>query len=149
MKRAFSLIEILIVVAILGILAAIVMPEYLSHSQKAKEVTAKDNLRMLKDAIERYAVQHNGLSPGYRQENPSNPAGGIGILEGHLSPYLLKLPENPFNKLSVVKIIQNWEDFPAEPVEIDAVGWVYKPATKNVRLNWAGTDSEGLAYFDY
>lgn len=48
MNKGFSLVELLIVVAILGILAAIVMPEYQSHSQDAKEVAAKDNLRILR-----------------------------------------------------------------------------------------------------
>ena len=65
MRRGFSLVEILIVVAILGILAAIVLPEFQAHTQQAKEAAAKDNLRILRQQIELYAAQHNGLAPGY------------------------------------------------------------------------------------
>ncbi len=28
-------------------------------------------------------------------------------------------------------------------------GWLYKPATKEIRLDWLGTDSEGVRYYDY
>lgn len=65
MKKAFTLVEILIVVAILGILAAIVLPQFQSHTQQAKESAAKDNLRILRNAIELYAAQHDGVPPGY------------------------------------------------------------------------------------
>ncbi|RKY11715.1 MAG: hypothetical protein DRP65_03460, partial [Planctomycetota bacterium] len=50
MKKAFSLVELLIVVAILGILAAIVVPEFQTYTQQAKEAAAKDNLRILRNA---------------------------------------------------------------------------------------------------
>ncbi|MHC4236894.1 MAG: type IV pilin protein, partial [Planctomycetota bacterium] len=49
----------MIVVTILGSLAAIVIPEFSGHIQKAKESAAKDNLRILRQAIERYAQDHN------------------------------------------------------------------------------------------
>jgi len=43
--------EMLIVVAILGILAALVLPTFQGHIQQAKESAAKDNLRILRNAI--------------------------------------------------------------------------------------------------
>ena len=70
-KKAFTLIEILIVVAVLGILAALVIPEIQDYSQEAKESNAKANLRILRNAIERYAVEHDGLPPGYPADNPA------------------------------------------------------------------------------
>ena len=51
MKRAFTLVEILIVVALLGILAAIALPTFQDHIQQARESAAKDNLRILRNAI--------------------------------------------------------------------------------------------------
>ena len=70
MRKAFSLVELLIVTAIIGILAAIVIPEFQTHSQQAKETAAKDNLRILRNTIELYAVQHNGIPPGYVDNEP-------------------------------------------------------------------------------
>jgi general secretion pathway protein G len=66
-KKAFSLIELMIVVSILGIMAAIVAPLFRDNIQKTKEAAAKDSLRILRTAIEAYAAKNNGISPGYWQ----------------------------------------------------------------------------------
>ena len=63
MKRAFSIAELMIVLAVLGILAAIVVPHFRSYTTQAKEAVAKDHLRLLRSAIELYAVQHHGVPP--------------------------------------------------------------------------------------
>ena len=47
MKKAFTLVETLIVVAILGILTAIALPTFRGHIAEAKESAAKDILRIL------------------------------------------------------------------------------------------------------
>ena len=52
MKKAFTLVELMIVVAILGILAAIVIPEFQSHSEQASESAAKETLRTIRQQIE-------------------------------------------------------------------------------------------------
>lgn len=150
-KRAFTLIEILIVVAVLGILAAIVVPQIQDYSQQAKESNAKANLKILREAIERYAAQHNGVAPGYDQNDPSKTASPR-IFSSHLvgdGSYLLTIPRNPFNDSSALIIIPNGTDFPSEPSPNNLFGWIYKPATKTIKLNRPGTDSSGVAYFDY
>ena len=151
MKRAFSLLEMLIMVAVLGILAAVVLPEFQSHSQQAKESAAKDNLRILRNAIELYATQHNGVAPGYHNNDSSTFPRGPSfftqmIRDGH---YLSDWAKNPFNGKTAIKMVNNDEDFPTEPAFTDFCGWVYKPATKTIKLNWSGTDSQGVRYFDY
>jgi prepilin-type N-terminal cleavage/methylation domain-containing protein len=60
-KAAFTLVEILIVTAILGILAAIVIPEFQAHATQAKEAAAKESLRMLREAIDRYTLDNPRL----------------------------------------------------------------------------------------
>jgi prepilin-type N-terminal cleavage/methylation domain-containing protein len=150
-KYAFTLVEILIVVGIIGILAALVLPTLQGHIQQAKEAAAKDNLRILRNTIEVYAAQHNGVPPGYNNDNPTGqPAHfylmGQLVTQGH---YLLEFPKNPFNDTCEVKAIGNNEDFPTEPLMTDVWGWIYKPATKTIKLNQQGTDSQGVAYFDY
>lgn len=150
MRKAFTLTEVVIVAAIIGILAAIVIPEFQSYAQQAKEAAAKDNLRILRNTIEFYAAQHNGIPPGYFNDDPSNPPSPILFRQQLVSNgYLLKIPENPFNNKSVVAVLADAADFPAEAVYFDLYGWMYKPATKTIRLYWPGTDSTGVVYFDY
>jgi len=151
MRKAFTLAEVLIVAAIVGILAAIVIPEFQGHIQQAKEAAAKDNLRILRNTIELYAAQHNGVPPGSQNDDPSGVPGHLFFISQLVfaEKYLPKLPENPFNGEIFVEMIGNSEAFPTEPVEPYINGWVYQPATKTIKLNWAGTDSVGVAYFDY
>jgi prepilin-type N-terminal cleavage/methylation domain-containing protein len=151
MKKSFTLTEILIVVAILGILAAIILPTFQSHSQQAKESAAKDNLRVVRNAIEIYAARNDSVPPGYIDNDASNQALET-VFDNQMiasGKYLPKKPENPFNDLDAIKVFNNNEDFPSQPVETDTFGWLYKPATKEFRLNWPGTDSAGKTYFDY
>lgn len=150
MKRAFTLVEILIVVALLGILAAIALPTFQDHIQQARESAAKEDLRILRNTIEVYAAQHNGVPPGYQNDDPSGAVGYQKLAEQLITGnYLPDYPENPFNGSKLFKLIQNNEDFPAAPVMTDTYGWIYKAATKTIKLNWSGTDSAGVAYFDY
>lgn len=150
-KRAFTIIEILITVAVIGIIAAIIVPQFQDYAQRAKESNAKANLKILRNAIERFAAQHNGIPPGYDQIDPSNVASPqlfFRQMTGD-SGYLLTLPRNPFTNSSALIIIPNGTDFPSEPSQNNLFGWIYKPATKTIKLNSPGTDSSGVAYFDY
>ncbi len=150
-SKAFTLVEILIVVAILGILAAIVMPEFQNHIQKAKESSAKDNLRILRNAIEVYAVNHMDVPPGYpnddRTRTPNFMVMGRGLTD--INHYLSDIPENPFNDSWQIKVLADDEVFPTTAEHTDLYGWIYQPKTKEIRLNWSGTDSDGNTYFSY
>src|SRR5512137_530721 len=62
-KRGFTLVEILIVVVILGILAAIVIPQFTQASTEAKQNSLASDLQTLRSQIELYKVQHNDTAP--------------------------------------------------------------------------------------
>ena len=57
-KSGFTLVEILIVVIILGILAAIVIPQFANASQDARESALLSQLQTLRSQIELYKLQH-------------------------------------------------------------------------------------------
>ncbi len=59
MKRAFTLIELLIVVAIIAILAAIAVPNFLEAQTRSKVARVKADMRTLATAIESYHVDNN------------------------------------------------------------------------------------------
>ena len=91
-KRAFTLIEILIVVVILGILAAIVIPQFTDASQEAMESSVVSQLQTLRSQLELYNVQNpttaydadtamdgfwdNLIDGDYIQAAPKNPLQG-------------------------------------------------------------------------
>jgi general secretion pathway protein G len=62
-KRGFTLIEILIVVVILGILAAIVIPQFTDASQEAMESSVRSQLQTIRSQIELYRVKEAGSLP--------------------------------------------------------------------------------------
>src|SRR5258706_7165682 len=57
-KTGFTLVEILIVVIILGILPAIVIPQFTNASQDARERALLSQLQTLRSQIELYKLQH-------------------------------------------------------------------------------------------
>lgn len=59
MKKAFTLIELLIVVAIIAILAAIAVPNFLEAQTRAKVSRAKADMRTIATALESYAIDNN------------------------------------------------------------------------------------------
>jgi prepilin-type N-terminal cleavage/methylation domain-containing protein len=66
-RRAFTLIELLIVVAIIGILAAIAVPNFLEAQVRAKVARVKADLRTISLAVECYSVD-NDVYPCYLEE---------------------------------------------------------------------------------
>ena len=63
-RKAFTLVEILIVVVILGILAAIVVPQFTNATQDAQAGNIQAQLDTLNNQIELWKARHNGALPG-------------------------------------------------------------------------------------
>ncbi len=103
---AFTLVELLIVVIILGILAAVVIPQFNKATDEAKLSGMVTNLEHIRKQLDLYEVQHNGALPSLAQftaqmttkTNPDGTTGGT----PKLGPYLNIIPTNPFTDLNDV-----------------------------------------------
>ncbi|MCJ7777757.1 MAG: type II secretion system GspH family protein [Sedimentisphaerales bacterium] len=149
MKRALSLVELMIILAVIGILAAIIVPQFQESSSEAREAVAKDHLRILRSTIELYTARHSGAAPGYENDIAgTEPNSAYFIQQTVLSgKFFRTMPKNPFNNLDTINMIGDSEPFP--PEASGNFGWVYQPASMTIRLDWRGEDKDGLRYFDY
>ena len=67
-RRGFTLMEVLIVLAILGVLAAMVVPQLIGTQRKANEDATAASIKSIETALELYAVANQGRYPEGGQE---------------------------------------------------------------------------------
>lgn len=116
-RRAFTLVEILIVVVILGILAAIVIPQFTNASQEATASSIESQLQTIRSQIELYRVKNNGNLPDLIVNGWADLVGG---------DYLQADPVNPFTGSST--IVAGASD----DVGTNADGWVWDAAAGEI-----------------
>ena len=126
-KNAFTLVEILIVVVILGILAAVVTPQFAGASEAAQEETTRHELQKLRRAIEIYMTRNGNALP--------NVVAGDGTWGEIVQPgeYLSGPPQNSWvgGPNAGVIIIRDTPDDAYQTTH----GWIYDDTTGQV---WAG-----------
>jgi general secretion pathway protein G len=134
-RKAFTLVEILIVVVILGILAAIVVPQFSRASEDAQVSNVESQLQTLRGQIELFRVRNNGFFPA------ANDAGELWTVlltpPAGQEPYIRNAPVNPRTGTSTVEL----QTGPATAAAgADAVGWFYNPATGQLWANGYNQD---------
>lgn len=131
-NRAFTLVEILIVVVILGILAAIVVPQFSSAAEDSKESAMKQNLLRMRQQIELYSQHHNNNYPTLTDfidqmtlasdiDGDTATAGTAGYDFG---PYLQKIPRNPYT-----------DTVPLGNGAVGSSAWYYDETTGHIAPN--------------
>jgi prepilin-type N-terminal cleavage/methylation domain-containing protein len=125
-RRGFTLIEILIVVVILGILAGIVITQYVDARVNTDDAVVRTQLNTLRTQIELFKIK-NGKEPNLVAKQWDE------LIEGD---FIYAIPINPLNDSSNVKGAP-------EP----GAGWVWRPTGAGDKQIYA-TDTTGTDYFD-
>lgn len=127
-RRAFTLVEILIVVVILGILAAIVVPQFGGASVEAAAGTTNHELEKLRRALDVYQARWSNALPPVEEGD-----GTWGPLVGGAGEYLKEAPRNPYVGGENARVVT----LASEPDSSfhSNYGWIFDPETGRV---WAG-----------
>jgi prepilin-type N-terminal cleavage/methylation domain-containing protein len=81
-KKGFTLIELMIVIAIIAILAAVLVPNFMRAREASRLTACKSNLKNISTAVETYSNDYDGLYPGNTsfQEITSSGRNGVNTL---------------------------------------------------------------------
>ena len=132
-SKGFTLVEILIVVIILGILAAIVIPQFTQASDDARQSSLTSDLQTVRGLLELFKVQHLENYPDSTSGDTftaaltsRTDADETPNATGKFGPYLQKFPANPYisgDAARQVTIVQ------ANPAAALNTGWYFNETT--------------------
>jgi general secretion pathway protein G len=123
-SRGFTLIELIVVMAIVALLASIAAPRYFASLNKSKETALQQSLATMRDAIDQYAAD-KGRYPDSLQDLAA-------------ARYLRQVPEDPLTGSH-----ETWVELPP-PADMQAAGRVW-----DVRSGAAGRSADGRLYADW
>jgi type II secretion system protein G len=122
--RGFTLIELIVVMAIVALLVSIAAPRYVAHVDRARETTLRSSLAVMRDALDRYAAD--------RGHYPDS-------LDALVAArYLRQLPEDPLTGRR-----DSWLEVAPPPDSLLAGG------TADVRSGAAGRGRDGVLYAEW
>jgi general secretion pathway protein G len=126
-ERGFTLVELLVVISLISILAAMGLVQYKNSITRTQEATLKTDLFRMRDAIDQYYAD-KGKYPASLDSLVSD-------------GYLRKLPQDP-----ITKSADSWQTVPAEP---DPSSPTTEPGVYDVKSGAQGTALDGSNYSDW
>ena len=145
-RSGFTLVEILIVVVLIGVLAAIVVPSFGDLVSGSSKTGLQEQLRRARTDIQLYKLQHGDQVPALAgtptdwTDLTTQKPNSVGTPCG---PYMTTIPRNPLNNFSDVHVVvadPAWGD----PVPGMNIGFVYN---SNTGFMW-GTNTAGNMVFN-
>ncbi|MHB8635895.1 MAG: prepilin-type N-terminal cleavage/methylation domain-containing protein [Fimbriimonadaceae bacterium] len=138
-RRAFTLVELLIVIIIIAVLAAIAIPRFVNSSERSKEAALHGDLKLVRDAIERfnndtgtYPATLDALVASAPPNSGLNTSGGSAPIHttDWRGPYLATIPSDPVSGSQLT--------YSEDPTDIG-----------QVRSSAQGDDSTGTPFRSY
>ena len=126
-RRGFTLLELMVVMALIVVIAGVAMASYRNAVTLAQEAVLREDLFRMRDAIDQYYADKN--------KYPSTLEALVG------DGYLRALPEDPFTKSA-----STWQEIPAEP---DPNNPISEPGVYNVRSGSDRTSMQGTPYSEW
>jgi prepilin-type N-terminal cleavage/methylation domain-containing protein len=166
--RAFSLVELIIVIVILGVIAAIAIPRVSSGASRSQESALVSTLAVMRRAFDTYAAEHNGVFPGKNADGQGGAAQtGTAFLnqltlysdangstsqtltaQHQFGPYLRSIPGVPVGPYQGSKTVAI-DTSNSPPLATGASeGWVYNPLTGEIIANSDEANAEGTRAYD-
>ena len=124
-RKGFTIVEMVMVVAILGVFSVLLVPNFVDYLRKSQASTTKASLQMLRTAVQ-----------SYRSDNSSHPPKELSSL---IPLYLPEIPKDG------VRAKGHEVDAPVN----GAGGWIYDHVSGRIEPNLFGNDAYGIPFSDY
>ncbi|MEK7477412.1 MAG: prepilin-type N-terminal cleavage/methylation domain-containing protein [Candidatus Coatesbacteria bacterium] len=144
-ETGFTLIELMIVVAIIGVLAAMAIPKFALMIERSRESTTRATIASIRGAIALYHSEEGGDFPVSIEPVPAN----------GFSRYLEVLPPVKASHAGIGSGLAESPSGTAVLYTTDEVitstgrGWRYNPKNGHLFVNSSATDSKAIAYSTY
>jgi len=141
-NKGFTLVELLIVIVILGILAAIVISRFAGATKESKEASLKGNLRAMRSSLETYKAYSNaGIYPPIMDDLWKGTATDVSS-----KTFLERIPQDPFYKKKTTYAASIAFDPTDAATDRDSKisgggGWAYDSQSGRICANYKSTDT--------